>query len=220
MIHHVVNQNLLISVAPRAGTHTITDVMKNIPNHEELVRSRVPIHNVVGQDLKRVKFVRNPYTRAVSSYYVFVNNSKLKLYEKVGMNQREARDTSFLQYLRIMFHVDMSETNIHIRNQETYYGDGYLQYDEVRKIENIKGEIQAVLRYADVSVNPDDLENGNVRGKTSYGGKVFDMPMAKMVLEGHWPVVPEYHEFYNDETADLVARIYEGDLYDYQVPSE
>ena len=220
MIHHVVNHKLLISVAPRAGTHTILDVMQNIPNYEEVVRSRVPTNNVVNGKFRKVKFVRNPYTRAVSSYYIFVNNTRMEIYKEVGMDRQEAAQTSFLQFLRIMSHIDMEHTNIHVRNQETYHDGGFLEYDEVRKIEDIKWGINDVLKYADVCVDPEALKNGNVRGKTLYGGKVFDLSMGDMRRTEHWPVVPEYHEFYNDETADLVARIYSGDLYDYQVPSE
>ena len=149
---------------------------------------------LINTDYLKLKFVRNPYSRAVSSYlHLSINN------------------LSFYEFLLNLFN-NKYEYNIHYASQHHLLEKQQKIYNEIVKIENIHSEIERIntkynikLEYISVS-NHHSQKDLNEKKYVGY------------IKYSNIKNIPSYRYFYDDERIkQLVYEIYKIDinLYNY-----
>lgn len=159
----------------------------------------------------KLKIVRNPFDRAVSSYIHTMLFSNAEISSITG---EQRPDMTFCEFLRFLLTLDISKCNPHYRSQfRPYEADGVV-FDHILHIERFSEDVAKVNELTGLSFDVKGLSSRhhvNSRGVSSPGA--FNMKWSLL-----WPI-PSYPSFYNSETERLVARLYEKDflLYGYQM---
>jgi hypothetical protein len=231
LTHRIINEKLLLSVTPRGGHHTLKALCVALQNEgiHALHIPHVPpcdnLQELVQPCVKKIKFVRNPFHRAVSSYMIVFGNPKIKLWRKFGIADGRQSKVSFREYIDLLKGFDLEQVNHHASRQIDHRESDWLEYDEVRKIENFDSEISSLLQAADVPEAiaekiqiPDSGKN--IKDKIDYNVKVFDWTLADMSKSSFWPTVPVYENFYDESLKAKVEQLYCTDLYDYEFTLE
>ncbi|MFM6395527.1 MAG: sulfotransferase family 2 domain-containing protein, partial [Planktothrix sp.] len=219
LAHHLINNKLLLSVSPRAGHRTISNLIEVLAKNKNITYEKIRTLETVYalKDVKKIKFVRNPYERAVSSYLVCCEHKTLKLWHGIGLTEKQSKQLTFENFIEILKKKDVFKLNHHLANQ-VEIGEGVqLNYDEVRKIENIQKEIKGIFQKEGIQVDLAGFTKIGVRRKKQIKEKCYSIPFQKLQEESRnessgWP---DYNFFYNAQLTEAVAKIYETDLYDY-----
>ena len=150
------------------------------------------------KDFSKIKFVRNPYSRAVSSYLHVMNN--LTSYEKYNF-----RDISFHNFLIKI--KDIKNPNVHWQKQSRRiekFNKNF--FDKIIKIENIEDEINDInIKY---NLNFIYKKDGKHHTKKSDGINFVGNSIYSKIKNN----IPEYIYFYNNKIKNLVEIIYFDDL--------
>lgn len=176
---------------------------------------------VTSEDLKndayvKIKHVRNPYDRVVSSYIHACKHPGL--FE----NCREY-DPSFFDFLNLLYtgelHMDAGEMHWRVQNHNPI-----IEYDEIIKLEILDNEIIRLSEKYNIDFKVSDKTKRSPHHvkKKAYVKSFFDLPASdvKSYINDHGSV-PIYDSFYNDEIKDIVYDIYKLDIdsYDYKYES-
>ncbi|MFC7372983.1 sulfotransferase family 2 domain-containing protein [Fictibacillus iocasae] len=160
------------------------------------------------------KLVRNPYTRAVSSFFIFL--AIPALHETVFPEEVQ-EGVSFKQYLyRIKtIGLDRKLINYHIAKQYTEHEE-YIVRQFIR-LENFETEIRAIEKNHQLIHSPistlvqsfhHKAPNMKLNSKLNYSE--VNMPLKK--LNGH---LPHYQSLYDAECKDLVWELFNDDFVKY-----
>ena len=159
-----------------------------------------------------IKWVRNPYTRAVSSY-LHVALHPLALFEPFEEVAAEPGDLSFVGFLRHVAGMDPFTANVHYRPQALpYEGEIDPPLDHVARIEDMASEVGEVNRRFGTSfrmAEPRERRRRDTRA-VEFEGVAAAVPFGD--LADGWP---PYRQFYDDEARALVETIYAEDLARY-----
>ena len=209
------NAKIIIDWSAKAGcTNIVTMFFKyiglyknfNLVNpiniHEErlkYLKNNMVNDNIILDDkYLKIKFVRNPYTRAISSYIHFVttyNNEELSFFD-------------FLNNLN----KNNYKYNIHYASQHHLLEKNQKIYNEVIKIENIDREIERINKKYNIKLEYNSFSNHHSQkhlNEKKYVGYIKYSNIKN---------IPSYRYFYDDEKIErLVYDIYKIDinLYNY-----
>lgn len=165
------------------------------------------------KEVLKIKFVRNPFTRAVSSY-LHVMHTNLK-------NEMKLNNESFFDFLNI---IKTSPQYVGANHYLPQYNQKYPNeyFNEIIKVENINTEIQRVNEKYSVHFNPyhdschfksKHISNENT---TFVGYSSFD-EINKMIENNR---LPHYSYFYDENIKNIVSQIFAEDIVKYNYSFE
>ncbi|RLC76615.1 MAG: hypothetical protein DRI61_12970 [Chloroflexi bacterium] len=163
------------------------------------------LHAILEQDYKTVKITRNPFSRAVSSYIVYLQQP----------GHAECTFEDFIEWLRTIdienyfdthFTIQSHKLEIHDVLKPDYCFDMLESMEKLREVENELGLVNANFHELRKS------RHNTVREQeTGYcGNKLMNKRSS----------FPEYHHFYNDEMEQAVLDIYRIDFEMYGYPKK
>ena len=159
-----------------------------------ILKNKIDDSFLINTDYLKLKFVRNPYARAVSSYlHLSINN------------------LSFYQFLLNLLN-NKYEYNIHYASQHHLLEIKQKIYNEIVKIENIDIEIERINKKYNIN-----LEYESVSDHHSIK-KLDEKKYVGYIKYSDIKNTPSYTYFYDDERIkQLVYDIYKIDinLYNY-----
>ena len=172
---------------------------------ERYVREKghIRLSNLLDPRPLKIKFVRNPYSRAVSSYIHYSKYLSNKLDEKY-------HDISFIEFCQNLKNNNIPP-NIHWTYQKLYVERFFKFFNEIIKIEYLSDEIERINRVYSLNFNCDFTSDHfvNKNNDTEFVGNLKYSQIADKI--------PKYRYFYNKEIQSLVRNIYLDDIqsYDY-----
>ena len=154
-------------------------------------------------DFQIIKFVRNPYSRAISSYIHAMKTPRLN--KIVGSN-----DISFHHFLNL-FKNEIIEVEGHWRVQKIYYENNPKLKIKYVKIEKLEQELINLKKNKIVDFEYGFSSNHHVKKNEDKTNFVGNMKFSKYKNE-----IPNYRYFYNDKIKKLVEEIYKEDILTYK----
>jgi hypothetical protein len=160
---------------------------------------------------ERVKLVRNPYKRAVSSFLHLVNYPVLK--KEIGLSVYEG--ITFTQFLYRLDSIGVSLGQINPHFAEQYRKGEELFINQHIYLETFTDHIRDIENK--YRLKPSPLErltksHHHAQDKMSTKGNFANFKFTKETLD---QVVPDYSSFYNEETTELVNKLYKNDFKAY-----
>jgi len=155
------------------------------------------------------KFVRNPFTRAVSSYLHVVSHPQ-RLFAPFRPAAETPEGLSFRGFLEHLRSVDMWTCNTHYRIQKLPFEDQMdPPWDRIARIETLDADLQVVNREFGLSLTMPEERPARRRSLRAVGPAtaVADVPFGEM--SGGWP---PYDLFYDERTDALVRTVYGADV--------
>lgn len=208
------NKKIIIDWSAKAGcTNIVTMFFKYIDLYKNFnLKNPIDIHDKRLEYLKKnmvtdnimldnkylkIKFVRNPYTRAISSYihYVIVYNNNI----------------SFFDFLNNLNN-NKYKYDIHYASQHHLLEKKQEIYNEIVKIENINSEIERINTKYNIKLEYYPLSNHHSQKK------LYEKKYVGYIKYLNIKNIPSYRYFYDDERIkQLVYDIYKIDinLYNY-----
>ena len=181
----------------------------------------------------RIKFVRCPYRRAVSSYLYCMG----KEMEGESARIRPLRSTdkrlqggapifiSFLQFLHYLSKIDLEAyaCDNHFAKQFLYFENKLMRYDYICKMENLGTELPLLnqhFSFAAESGFEDEkrsLSSHHLQFRSDVNECVDEWNYLKLIhLPEHGQMkLPHYKYFYSPRTKALVDRLYKDDISNY-----
>jgi len=175
------------------------------------------LQNILNQDTKIIKVVRNPYTRVVSSYlhairYGYENHSLSKFF-----NRQIDRDNglSFRDYLSYLETQNLWQCNVHHRVQvHAAEKRGLVTPDYIIKLENSFEDFRKVE--LDLNLNDSNLLNfrksihntSRIEKSTFCGDRQFCLSKQPKAF-------PPSKNFFNQELTQKVGKLYAIDFKTY-----
>jgi hypothetical protein len=170
-----------------------------------------------------VKFVRNPYYRAVSSYIHAVKHGQadVKLNKFLGRSPDTQRSFSFREFIDYLESIDVSRCNIHYQRQvHACEAEGVLRADyilQVEKAADTLGVIERDLGLQPTNVaelNPSKHHTKRYPSSDSFGDVKLEIPVKSKAT------YPETASFYDGDLVQRVAHLYTLDFDLYAYPKE
>lgn len=157
------------------------------------------------KNFSKIKFVRNPYTRAVSSYLHVMDN--LEKYKNIYKNAFS--DMSFFNFLKKI--KDIKKPNGHWQKQSRRIEKQNINFfDKIIKIEEIEKEIEEVNKIYNTSF----IYNRNSSHHTKKSDNIdFVGNIKYSIIKNN---IPDYIYFYNNKIKNMVDIIYGDDIKIYK----
>jgi hypothetical protein len=166
------------------------------------------------------KLVRNPYTRAVSSFLATLINKNIMSVVAPGINN----GLSFKQFLYLVKNIGVKRDliNMHIAQQyieeEELFIQKYIQLEhfstEIRNIENKYNLLQSPFENI-IKSRHHMSQRMNDMGKATFAEVKMTFEEVKMSKESFNKPLPQYKNFYDQETRDLVRDLFKEDFERY-----
>lgn len=168
--------------------------------------------NFSSDDFIKLKYVRNPWNRAVSSY---IHACKFpNLFENY-----QNKNPSFYEFLSALLtqKLCMYAGGTHWRIQNIF---PHLKYDEIIKIENLESETEKLNKKYKLNLRCNFSSDHHVikQNKIDNFFNTSASDVKKYLDENKQ--IPKYDSFYNEELINMVYQIYKTDIetYDYTPP--
>jgi hypothetical protein len=177
--------------------------------------------HIDSSDFIKIKYVRNPFTRVVSSY---LHGIRSKLFSSRFCphwpdNIGDKNEISFYEFVNLLFDEKfLCSGGGHWRIQNMYPD---INYDEVVKIEKLQDGVENLNKKYNLNLKWDFGSGHHLKKKTKIDN--FYEKSASDVLKylDENKEVPTYDSFYNNEIKEMVYKIYEVDIetygYDYDL---
>lgn len=172
-----------------------------------------------------IKVVRNPYHRAISSFTHYSNVCELKDLSFVEW-MRRVKKLSEIYYYSPTFYSDNEYRIkrlfpfINDRLFEHFYlqtNQGNLRFDHTIKLENYNHEIRKINKLYRVSFKPITCDQNVRYKKATFKNEDTNFAIAKF-LEYATNLPPDYHRFLNNESIDLINKVYGEDVKNFGYP--
>lgn len=191
------------------------DKIQNTPKYWQL------LNTVNQEEISFIKFVRNPFSRAVSSFFhvlmltenndprmSVVKEQTLKIFFPTSRNS-----LSFRQFIEVLNNIDLNQIDTHIRHQFHPFETELKNPINIIKIEESKHELPKLetklnLKLSDINQFKNSFHHKN----TSLDS--FEFTGDQMFK--NTKNVPPYRCFYDDELIKKVSSIYASDFKEYK----
>jgi len=216
------NWNLILAVTPRAGVNTVDNFMRVLEPNKHPRKHFWFRGNKFPPGYLAVKFVRNPYARAISQFIMFAVQSE------------ENSKMTFVDFLK-----HLSTINMH--TCDPHWGYQFKKTDarfEIFKIEKFENFLNRFNEFGGHSFKISDFTAGHIKNKIKTNDKFYNVSYRKMFdlfnSDGYWldyrkkknPTnyylgiepdfnIPEYLSFYNEETRKLVEDKFNLDIINF-----
>lgn len=163
-------------------------------------------------DMTTIKFVRNPFSRAVSSYFQAMRTGLKGVIEQAL--ETNSMDWSFHQYLCWLKSTRLHFTNPHFGPQK-FWGEGSLfHFKNVIKIEEVPDQL-VLKSEKTLTITPSARFSKHHVQRQKSAGYCGDLPYS--ALRDEAAVFPDWQHFYTSGTSELVVELYKSDFlaYDY-----
>ena len=159
----------------------------------------------------RLKFIRNPYDRAVSSYIHIMKNH---YYNKWNLPNNMSFLTFLKKYKTVEHILYCRPEADHVRPQTDRYHRGERFFNEIICVENLEEEIDRINNKYNINLdcnfNSDHWASKNQnKSNKEFCGNLEWSKIEQLINE---KALPEYDCFYNQETKKLVESIYGSDI--------
>lgn len=192
-------------------------------NQNNLIRLK---NALLVREKATLKLVRNPYTRAVSSFLHVLNyhtplGTSFREQLELLYSQNKSQGMSFKQFLYAIKKVgtDIDSIDGHVAQQ---YVNGEEQWvQQYIQLENFNTEIQNLEKNYNLLKSPLEVIiqsnhhqsiSQNDNGLESYSEKIMT---REILLRGN---LPKYSQFYDQETLELCRELYMKDFQTYHIP--
>lgn len=189
------------------------------------------VHGVINGDYKIIKVVRNPFSRAVSSYLTAIfqatkrNENPAHLKVKASLEEflkRKLTDEttfSFREFVDYLETIDILTCNIHHRQQ--------LHPLEIKNVLNPThiadlNQCQKHFKQLEKDLNLNSVEMEQLRDSPHHTRRVTQMEFCgdiKYKWKRH-ATYPSHRSFYDEKLSQKIARIYEMDFDAYGYEKE
>lgn len=161
-------------------------------------------------DFIKIKYVRNPYDRAVSS---FIHGCENDLFGKYN-----DKNLSFFEFLDLLGsgNLGINEGKNHWRLQNSL---PELEYNEIIKIENLSSETKRLNQKYNLDLNIYTSSHHIKKTSALKDFSNFRMLDVKFFIKTK-KKFPSYDSFYTDKSKQLVYQIYKTDIerFNYKFP--
>jgi hypothetical protein len=181
------------------------------------------VHRAVFGKMRYIRFVRNPFSRAVSSYLHMVRTTgdaefHRPFNEFLGRNIELGCGPTFREFVDFLSSIDIQQCDIHYRQQaHKLEVNNLIEVDSIVHLESVERELVAVSRRYKLKVSSiRELSSSNHNTKRFRVGSTFvgDAPHYRTEED----LYPDYRNFYDQELIERIAGIYANDFarYGYQ----
>lgn len=223
MIHNKKKSNykFIIDWTPKAGCSVICKIFfEYMDILEEALKYSSWIHNyrekyyyakygrvnntqLLSNKIIKIKFVRNPYSRAVSSFLHVMKTKLKKLF-----NNEDMSFYTFLLNLKRKKYPSNSHYNLQMINSEKKN-----TFNHIIKIENLEKEIKNLNKRFNLNLNYDFTSTHHII-KERINIDVSSVKFSQILK------IPNYNNFYDKKTKVLVDEIYKADIIRYNYTFE
>tara|TARA_R110002060_G_C2126017_1_gene98976 strand:+ start:539 stop:1291 length:753 start_codon:yes stop_codon:yes gene_type:complete len=220
---------IFLDISAKAGTGFAASLffgnMKHIGQIKNPIKYKFGVHykkeipiiywdEILSSDIYKIKIVRNPFHRAISSYCHTMRSEPC-------ISPEVKKNMSFIDFLKYISRPDgsMKRKNIHWQTQHRFIESEHVSfYDAVCRLENIEEDISKVnnevIREWDIPKGANTYRHATSMSRTN-AGNVASLRWGDFTKE-HFPL---YRNFYNDESSELVRKIYIKDIetYNYEL---
>lgn len=222
-------RKVLLALTPRAGCTICTQMFfREMGILDEALRYdpwvhkyRIEVYNeknpFIGSVLRdaeyfRMKVVRDPYRRAVSSYRFVMQRHSLLL-----PGDLSEEDLTFRGFLNFLETQDLASADVHYGLQKDCFERKLPDvYHRILKIESLAEDIAEVNRLLGTGYDPSGLRSPH---HASY-----DPLIREFAADQKWSVIkdslPDYSFFYDENTARQVRDLYRADFETYHYALE
>ena len=205
------NRRILFEVAPRCGVHTVLNYTRQLTNNKNVERFRkFNIIKIIKNDdsYLKIKFVRNPYFRAVSSY-VWVYMHYLGQPHGTGPLANISRNKlTFNKYLQLLKFYDLENCNHHFHYQ--WQGN---KFNYTHKVEASDAELNSILSiFCNENIKLSKVI-GNQRIKRQ-NPDVFVANIPQNKIEKTYGCL-DYDSYIDSYNKDIIYNLYKIDFQNY-----
>jgi len=176
------------------------------------------LNTALSKRARKVKLVRCPFQRAVSSYLHCIRNKNRHgdISPFLGRSVDHINTFTFEEFVEFLSSIDISTCNPHYRKQTWEHEvSNRLKFYRVIKLEDsIEGfsNIEKELELEQTDLLQLSTSNHHIKkeeGKVGYCGNIYFTKDIKSIQH--------YSNFYNDSTMEKITQIYDDDFnhYDY-----
>lgn len=182
--------------------------------YEQQENYKLKIKEQLMADKKDVyKLVRNPYNRAVSSFLATLTNGAILNQIAPGLHN----GLSFKKFLYIIKDIGVKKDKINVHIAQQYVEEEELLIQNYIHLEHFTTSIRNIEKKYNLLESPilNIIKSPHHRTQqmTNYGKLSFaEVNISQKTLHG---VLPEYKNFYDDETRDLVKELFKKDFEKY-----
>ena len=178
------------------------------------------VHRAQYGKMRYIRFVRNPFSRAVSSYLHMVRTVGDDAFhqpfnEFLGRDIERDASATFREFVNFLSPLDMRHCDIHYRQQAHHLEtENMIDIDYVVHLENVEKELQDVTRYYGLKpASVSELSSSGHNTTRSVSGSMFvgDTPHVRTEAD----IYPDYRDFYDAELVERIASIYAQDFNRY-----
>lgn len=163
---------------------------------------RVYLYHLLSNNFIKIKFVRNPYSRAVSSFI-----HVMKTHLKKNFNNEDMSFYTFLLNLKKNRYPSNVHYNLQMIDSEKDI------FNHIIKIENLEKEIKNLNRLYNLNLNYDFTSTHHTI-KKKINTNISYVKYSQILQ------IPTYSNFYDKKTKDLVDEIYKPDIIRYNYTFE
>lgn len=225
---------LMFGFTAKAGCSSVTKLFLSLIDHPNSIEFRKWPHPIrqayqkqrptrlkdwFDKRILKLKFVRNPFDRAVSSYLHVAKHAKLGSHLAATSGQKGIENWTFEDFIDRLSDINLYAANPHYGPQTWSMENRIFKFDKIIKIETLRDDLLQVENEFGRSFSIDDSlftsrhHTARRQNLTSFCG---DVPYAELLSNG----IPASEHFYNHDLTRKVYKLYKRDVdrFGYPLP--